>query len=204
MNLSVDSYKLLTNCTIETPSNEKVVVEPAEITTLLESHPWTETKEMASQLNSSPLEAVHEEPEHDFYEERTFQNLVLCLLFALISTTIIVLFVPEGLTIQGSKYTKGKQLLRLLPSVNFLGWRPSSIMTGAVVFNLCSLFFKTLPAGLVQARSFVVIYTLSVHGIVPLFLSGDFYIMIFALFCRLVRRDLHLRGCETASSLTEH
>jgi hypothetical protein len=107
--------------------------------------------EIASRINSSPPDGVHEESDHDFYQETWFQTLVIFLLFTLIFITIFVLFLPSQYS-PGKKWSKGQQLNYLIPSADFLNWIPIAFVLGAINFVLYSLVLKSCQMKLLYAQ----------------------------------------------------
>jgi hypothetical protein len=147
---------------VESPSDEKAAKEPAEGIIQPEPPSRTETMEIATRINSSHSDRVHEEPDHDFYQETWFQVLIFYLLFALIFITTLVLFVPRAY--YTGKLSKGQQLGYFIPTVNFIAWIPIAFIMGAVNFALFSLLTESWT-GLLIARVCIALSTCSIYTV---------------------------------------
>ena len=167
---------------VESPSDEKAAKEPAEAIIQPEPPSRTETMEIASRLNSSHSDGVHDEPDHDFYQETWFQVLIFYLLFTLIFITTIVLFMPR--TYFTEKRSKGQQLDYLIPAANFTAWIPIAFMMGAVNFALFSLLTESWTRLLI-ARVCIVLSTCIVYTFCMMFVVDFGYPMAVGVlaFC---------------------
>lgn len=166
---------------VESPDDGKAAEEPAEAIIQPEPPSRTETMEIATGLDSIHSDGVHEEPDHDFYQETWFQVLIFYLLLALIFITTIVLFVPRIYFVE--KPSKGQQLGYFIPTVNFIAWIPIAFMMGAVNFALFSLLTESWMKPLI-ARVCVALSTFSMYPFLLMFVETGYTFGVPALaFC---------------------
>lgn len=166
---------------VESPGDGKVAKEPAEAIIQPEPPLRTETMEIATGFNSSHSDGVHEEPDHDFYQETWFQVLIFHLLLSLIVITTIVLFVPRIYFTE--KPLKGQQLSYFIPTVNFIAWIPIAFMMGAVNFALFSLITESWTRSLV-ARVCITIWTFGIYTFLMMFVDIGYRVGVpLSAFC---------------------
>ena len=176
---------MLIKIVVESPGDGKAAKEPTEAIIQPEPPSRTETMEMAAGLNSSHSDGVHEEPDHDFYQETWFQVLIYYLLLALIFITTIVLFVPAPRIYLyfTEKPSKGQQLSYFIPTVNFIAWIPVAFMMGAVNFALFSLLTESWTRLLI-ARVFIALSTCGIYTVLMMFIDMGYTIGVCGFaFC---------------------
>jgi len=161
--------------------------------------------EIATRLNLSQSDGVHEEPDHDFYQEIWFQILTVNLLLALIFITTIVLFLPR--TYYGYIYPsfkkplKGQQLGYLIPTINFIAWIPIAFMMGAVNFALFSLLAESWSRLLI-GRVWIALSTFGIYTVCMMFSSSVYSMTVcgFALWYIAICINLVRKASGNSSS----
>ncbi|KAF2252886.1 hypothetical protein BU26DRAFT_211087 [Trematosphaeria pertusa] len=145
--------------------------------------PSPEAMEIAANATSSTTDGVLDDPDHDYYQESWFHSLITVLLCGVIITTVIVLFVPLA-GLDNSKLSKGKQLVWLQPTANWIVWFPFAFLFGMMNVILFSLILGNLKWTALGFRVFIWLVSLGIYFVIS-FMNSFGYIMAFFLLISL-------------------